>query len=239
MDRLQAVCFDLDETLLDDGTSYALSIAGACREVTRALPGVDAGRLAEAYRSLSDVYWAEVSERVLRGLLDGQTARLEVWRRTLCSLGVEDDVLALTALDAYSRHRRESFRLFADAAVLLERLRGRVALALITNGASETQWEKARALRLDSYFEAIVVSGDHGVAKPDAAIFRLALERLDVDASAACHVGDSLAADVAGARNAGITAVWLNRQRLGRPPGAPQPDHEIESLAELEALVDL
>jgi FMN phosphatase YigB (HAD superfamily) len=44
------------------------------------------------------------------------------------------------------------------------------------------------------------------------------------------HVGDNLTTDVAGATNAGCEAVWLNRRRVSRTAGDPQPDHEISSL---------
>ncbi|MGH7292500.1 MAG: HAD hydrolase-like protein, partial [Myxococcota bacterium] len=53
----------------------------------------------------------------------------------------------------------------------------------------------------------------------------------------AWHIGDSLSADIAGAKAAGVAAVWLNRSALARPDGAPVPDHEIRSLSELTALL--
>ena len=53
------------------------------------------------------------------------------------------------------------------------------------------------------------------------------------------HVGDNPHTDVAGAKAAGLTAVWLNRKRLPLPATSLHPDHEIHSLTELSGLLGL
>ncbi len=77
--------------------------------------------------------------------------------------------------------------------------------------------------------------GRVGVAKPDAAIFGLALDMLAVSAAETWYVGDSLHTDVAGARAAGLTAVWLNRHGSNGGQGDSKPDLEIE----IESLTEL
>ena len=76
-------------------------------------------------------------------------------------------------------------------------------------------------------FNAVAISGELGVAKPDPAIFRFALDKLGIGAANTWHVGDSLASAVAGAKAAGLTAVWLNRGGLTRLPQDPSPDLEL------------
>ena len=88
---------------------------------------------------------------------------------------------------------------------------------------------------LERYFDVIVISGEVGVAKPDAAIFGFALEKLAVSADEAWFIGDSLHTDMAGAKAARLTAVWLNRHGSKRKAGDPEPDLEIASLPELFA----
>ena len=75
-------------------------------------------------------------------------------------------------------------------------------------------------------FDAIVWSSDVGVAKPAPGIFEHALRRLGVAPAEACHVGDDLEADVAGAARAGLRAVHLDR--TGRDASG------LTTLAELE-----
>lgn len=61
-----------------------------------------------------------------------------------------------------------------------------------------------------SFFSVVLISEDVGIQKPEARIFQLGLDRLGVAASEAIFVGDNPELDVAGARAAGIRAVWLN-----------------------------
>jgi 2-haloacid dehalogenase len=74
-------------------------------------------------------------------------------------------------------------------------------------------------------FAAVVASGDVGAYKPARVMFERALAALGMRADEVVHVGDSLRTDVAGARGAGIRAIWVNRRGLSGPPDVPQvPD---------------
>jgi HAD superfamily hydrolase (TIGR01509 family) len=90
---------------------------------------------------------------------------------------------------------------------------------------------------LDRLFSAIVVSMELGRRKPHPAIFLEALRLLDARPEEALFVGDSLGADVGGARGVGIDAVWVNRTGKPMPSGAAMPSHVIAELGELEAIV--
>ena len=116
--------------------------------------------------------------------------------------------------------------------------RDRVPLALITNGASDAQRDKLRVLDIEHWFDAVVISGEVGIAKPDVSVFGLALNQLAVERENVWHIGDSLATDVAGAQAADLTAVWLNRSGLFRREDDPEPDVEIRSLSNLMALLE-
>jgi FMN phosphatase YigB (HAD superfamily) len=90
---------------------------------------------------------------------------------------------------------------------------------------------------IEDEFRAIVISGEVGIAKPSAAVFGLALDKLGLEPKNVWHVGDSLGTDVAGAKAAGIAAVWLNRNGALLNDGDPKPDYEIRSLAELAEIL--
>jgi FMN phosphatase YigB (HAD superfamily) len=82
-----------------------------------------------------------------------------------------------------------------------------------------------------------IISGEFGVAKPDPAIFRAALDRAEVEPEDAIFVGDSVEFDMAGARAAGIPPVWLNRHgQVWSEPGW-RPVREIRSLDEVPLLL--
>ena len=121
--------------------------------------------------------------------------------------------------------------LFPDAMHTLEALRSAgFKLGLITNGSVRMQSRKLEHLALVPMFDTIVISAAEGVHKPDPEIFRRALERLDVDAAHACYVGNHPEADVAGAKAAGLKAVWRRDPFFERPPAA---DAVIETVGDL------
>ncbi len=92
-------------------------------------------------------------------------------------------------------------------------------------------------LGIERVFDAVVVSGEIGVSKPEPFVFAHAIKELGVKKENVWHVGDSLKTDVMGALGAGLTAVWLNRAGVRRKENDPRPHHEIRSLRELAQLV--
>ena len=96
-----------------------------------------------------------------------------------------------------------------DTRLTLQTLRQRgIRLGVITNGGVERQQRKLELLGISSWFDAIVISEAEGVRKPDPEIFRRALARCSVESSEAIFVGDHPDADIGGALNAGLRAVW-------------------------------
>ena len=236
MTAVQALFFDLNETLLD-GSGDQDSILRTCRSIASAQPGLDADQLLAANAEVWQQYWPEVEDKWTLGLLDGNNISLEAWRRTLRACGCNDDSFARLARETHSRYHRESLRLFDDVHELFSLVQPRFSLALVTNGASDTQREILRVLDIEQRFGAVAISGEVGVAKPDARIFRFALDVLAAEPENVWHVGDDLNTDVAGAKAASLTAVWLNRGGDPWKEGAPKPDYEIRSLRDLAALL--
>ena len=228
---------DLDGTLLDD-SRLQQAVLLTCERTAAILPGLHTSQLAEANAREWKAYWATIEDEWTLGALDGATVQLEMWRRTLRACGCDDEAAAQIAARTFGHLSRETYALFDDAGELLESAKlARVRLALVTNGASDTQREKLCALDIEHRFDAVVISGEVGVAKPDPAAFEIALTRLAVPREGVWHVGDSLTADVVGAKAAGLAAVWLNRRRRVRGEVDPVPDREIGSLSDLVTLL--
>jgi putative hydrolase of the HAD superfamily len=150
--------------------------------------------------------------------------------------GVEDAPLAAELAELYGEERRARHEVFADVADALAGLAESHSLAVVTNGAGCLQREKLVASDLGDFFQAVIVSADLGVAKPDASIFQHALDQLGVDSAGATMIGDSIAKDVDGALAAGFGAVWVNRNGHSAPAD-PADVVEISTLSDLpEAL---
>jgi len=227
-----AILLDLDDTLLD-GRGLDRALAGTCELVASDLENVEASRLFDANRRIWADYWPAVENDWTLGRIDGAAVTLEAWTRALADCGCRDEEVVELAVRTHSEQVRAAYRLHDDVPGFLEGVRPRFHLALVTNGASDTQRERLRWLDLDDIFDVVVISGEAGVAKPDAAVFNIALDHLAVSPRSAWHVGDSLRTDVAGARGAGLTAIWLNREGVERAANQPEPDIEVRSLTEL------
>lgn len=256
-----ALLFDLDDTLVVDDAATAAAFEASAR-FARSRAGVDAELLARdacaCARELwigaspAHAYCARIGMSSWEGLwcrFEGDEAeasalrqwaplyRRETWRRALAEQGVEDVGLAADLGQRFSVERRARHRVYDDVADALDLLRETHALGLLTNGAACLQREKLAASGLGGRFDAVIVSADLGVGKPDPRIFDRALKELGVAADCTTMVGDSLARDVDGARSAEIAAVWLNRSEAPRPGGRDDLV-EISSLVELTAALD-
>jgi putative hydrolase of the HAD superfamily len=241
--QVQAIFLDLDATLLNyDNAAWAATVRAVCSALRQADHGadLDAEALFATYTRISSAYFLNADTSPERHA-DGHAIWRELWRQALAGCGRDDGATADAAVAAYEADRAVRYELFGDVLPTLAHLRERVtSLVLITNGPGSTQRHKAEATGLTSLLDAVIISGETGVAKPDPAIFMLAARAAGVPPEAAWHVGDSLTSDVAGARNAGLGAgVWLNRAAASHPGTrvAPQPHYEIASLTELPGLL--
>lgn len=238
MNPAQVLFLDLDSTLLDNEPHYEHAIVGTCRKIASSNPELSQSQLVEANSIIWQDYWAEVESKWRLGDLDGASVSLEAWRRTLQACGCNDESTAHLAYQTAKQLGRQAYRLFDDVLELFTVARkAGIPLALITNGASDTQREKLSVLGIEHWFNAIVISGEVGVAKPDPAVFDLTLANFVVEPQNVWHVGDNLMTDVGGAQAAGLTAVWLNRTESSRADGDPEPDIEIHALSNLTVLL--
>jgi putative hydrolase of the HAD superfamily len=157
----------------------------------------------------------------MTGRVPLENARHERFRRLFAAAGTTaSEDLARDAAAAYRQRYSEARRAVSGAAALLRLVRSRARVGIVSNNLLEEQRDKLRVCGLTPYVDELVVSEEAGTAKPDPAIFALALERLGCEPRAAVMVGDSWAADIAGARAAGIRAIWFN------PHGEPVPSGE-------------
>ena len=164
----------------------------------------------------------------------------------------ETDVLAVfTALLAELGYRGpeclipEATRLFRSLSIVrlgayddtlpvLTRLHSRFRLGVISDAQRVFLEPEMRMCGIDAFFDIIVVSSDSGFHKPDRRLFQKALAAADCGPDSAIYVGNSIEADICGAQNAGIQAVWIDRPRRGwNPQESCKPDVIIHGLVDL------
>lgn len=216
---IDAVLFDLDGTLLDRDASVLAFAREQHRRLGHALGHVPI-----------DVY----VERFVALDARGSVWKDEVYRRLVEELGVEQ-VTPEMLLDDYLSRFRDHCVPFPNLHAALQQLQTTgLALGIISNGHGELQIATIRTLGIEACFSVISISEREGLRKPDPAIFLRAVDRLDTSADRAVFVGDHPLSDVAGARAAGLRAVW-KRDPLWPPPA--EADAMIDDLGELPGVI--
>lgn len=232
---MRALLLDLDDTLLDYSggvdACWEAACASAAGEVAQA-PLVAA--LAQTRRS----FWSDPEHNRRE-----RVHMVRAWTR-IATLALErcggDPRLGAAIAEAFAARRRSVMTLFPDAVQVLTALRERgTPLGLVTNGDAREQRAKIERHDLARFFDAIVIEGEFGAGKPDAAVYRTALSGLGVAVGPEVWmIGDHLEFDVAGAQRLGLRAAWLDRPGLGVPAeSAVRPDRILRELGDLIALL--
>ena len=188
-------------------------------------------------------------QAVLAGQMTIEAARIMRFQRLLDAAGaplqtperptkVSDPERPATASDLARRYRdryEAAWQAVPGAIALATALkRAGVAFVIVTNNVTSEQRLKLDRCGLRPYVDALITSEDVGVTKPDVRIFETALAAAGVTPAQAVMLGDSWLTDVAGARAAGVRAVWLNRA------GAVAPDSAAgAAVAEIQSLEPL
>ena len=130
-----------------------------------------------------------------------------------------------------------SVKLFPEVQQVLQALKERYKLALITNVPPTITSEYVHAglieLGIHRYFEVVIVSSAVGINKPNERIFTLALQQLHVKPDEAVMIGNTISTDIFGGNRVGLTTILIQRAVQYQPSEWEQPDHTIHSLKEL------
>jgi putative hydrolase of the HAD superfamily len=216
---VDAVLFDLDGTLCTYRVSGQAVIEGAFEAI-----GV------EPCFSVADYH--RVWDRDIGESDDLRDLRLRCFSDLVEAAG-HDPELGVELEAAYDARRDPAdVRALPGAREAVRALAGEYPLGLVTNGHPEPQRAKLAAIGLEATFESVVFGGYDVPAKPAPDPFERVLADLGVEPARAVHVGNSLASDVAGARAAGLTSVWLREPDATAKPVA-SPDHVVDSLSAL------
>ena len=259
--NIKALLFDLDDTLLIEENSAKLAFLSTCTLVKRKF-NISVDEFYDKIRSKSRELWYKspartycikigissweglwgsfISEReeaeVLSQWIDDY--RMQAWNQSLVEFGIENREFAAELSQHFQKERRKLHVIYPEVKSNLEVFRKNFKLGLITNGAPGVQNEKLDKSKLRSFFDVIVISGDLMTKKPESVIFREALKRLDTKPSEVLMIGNSLNSDIQGGNIAGITTVWLNRDKKKNETDII-PDFEIGSLYEINDILEI
>ncbi|MGE7673600.1 HAD family hydrolase [Lysinibacillus sp. NPDC094403] len=258
---INTIIFDLDDTLLWDKKSVKTAFEKTC-EYAATIHNVNPAELEEAVRkearALYEGYetydytvliginpfeglWGTFDDptdsfQKMKNIVPGY--RTAAWTKGLAALGIDDAQLGAELGERFVAERKVAPFLYEDTFDVLDKLKGKYQLVLLTNGAPSLQNLKLEITpEIAPYFDHIIISGDFGKGKPDASIFEHVMEKTGITADDAIMVGDNLNTDILGSSRVGMRNVWINREN-NAPNGVVTPTYEVDSLTALLELVN-
>lgn len=167
------------------------------------------------------------------GKIDKPTLRELRFADTFRDLGVDPCKFPIEFELDYLQICPTKTNLFPHAIETLDYLQQKYNLHLISNGFKEACEKKLEHSKLNAYFKTVVISEVFGINKPDRRIFEYALENGKAQKEHSIMIGDNLDADIKGAINAGMDAIFFNVLNQERPHDV---EHMISDLKELQNL---
>lgn len=229
--KYKCIFFDLDHTLWDyeknaEDTLTELYHHYSLQQAGISDPYLFYLKFKEVNLSLWDLYD--------RNLVDQNFIRKERFKKILTHFNAYDEQLSDTFSDHYLATCPKKNNLIPHTLDILEYLRSKYNLTVITNGFEEIQNVKMVSGNLHHFFDHVITSQKAGHKKPSEKIFQFALALNNVSESEVIMIGDNLVTDIGGARQAGIDNIFFNREKMIHDQ---KPDYEIGCLSELKNIL--
>lgn len=223
---IEYLFLDLDDTILD----FQMAERIAMPMTFRACGIEPTQEVIDLYRKINRQQWKLMEE--------GKLSRDEVVIRRFVllfqELGVDADPYQCAL--KYMENLSIDHYFLPGAEEAVKRLSKKYRLYIATNGTTAVQQRRMESAGLYPYFEKVFISGQLGADKPSVEFFQRSFAQIPgFDRSKAMIVGDSLTSDIQGGIHAGIATCWVNP---AHKEADPRPDYEIESLTQLEGLLE-
>lgn len=230
--RYQNLFFDLDHTLWDfdaNAKDSLIELYDSFELSSKAINSFE--EFYQVYLVHNGILWS----RFEKGYISIDELKWKRMWRTLLDFKIADEALAKEMSHSFLELLPTKSKVFDYTFEILEYLKTRgYRLHLLSNGFEKTQHEKLRNSNLASYFDKIITSEGSNSMKPKKEIFDFALRVSESTIGNSIMLGDNVDADIAGAKNAGMDAVFVNH--TSREIETPA-NFEVRHLKELENIL--
>lgn len=151
------------------------------------------------------------------------------------SFGINDPAYAKRLSDDFLERTTRKIGLIEGTMALLDYLKPRYRMHILSNGFREVQYKKIENAGLRPYFDKIILSEDAGINKPHAGMFTYALKNSNSRRDQTIMIGDSWEADIVGAYQSRIAQIWFNPQK--EMPDGFEPTFTVQTLAEIKGIL--
>lgn len=220
MGKIQAVLFDLDDTLIQYERSPAEVLQASFKILER-----DPLFSVEEYYARFDEFAKKCDSMA--------ELRSECFATLAAESGFERQLGRDLAETFDTERDQTNVELIPSVERILRDLSREYKLGIVTNGAQDAQQQKIDAVDLDRWIDTTVIAGREVPPKPAPEPFERAIQSLGTTATATVHVGDSLNTDIAGATAVGIDSVWVSD---GDDAKEYDPTYRIETIGQLLSL---
>ena len=208
------IFFDLDHTIWDFDRNAEETLMELFEQYNLPALGLTSPQnFIQTYTENNHFLWAEYH----LGKITKEQLRAQRFNKTFIQLGLQPDLVPHQFEEDYVRISPTKTNLFEGSEKVLAYLQKKYSLHIISNGFKETTLIKMSLSGLNPYFKNVIISEDVGVNKPDKAVFEYALNKAGAQKEESIMVGDSIEADVRGAQNFGMQAIFFNPLNREKP----------------------
>ena len=236
--RIKAVLFDMFDTLMlieKDHMFYSPSLKKAHKFLVKNGVNVGFADFRQSYTKARDALYVEADAKLEEPHFNLRIAN--ALQSLGFDFGAQSEIVA-GATNAFCEGFMTYVRIDENSEQVLRKLHGKYKLGIVSNFAiPECVVKLLKKHGLEAYFEVIIVSGAVNKRKPSPEIFKKALEKLGVDPSETVFVGDTVDADIEGAKSVGMKTVFIER-RQQKEAEQVCPDQTIKNLDELLTAIE-
>lgn len=208
-EEIKAVLFDLDDTLVNSKKAEYNAIC-------------EFKNLYSEFNEIKDDDFANVWSKITMEIYEKydnaeisfdeqRIGRMKgLFSNYLINISDED---AQKKFKSYLNIYEKNWILFDDVKEVLEKLKDRYKLVILSNGDEKQQRKKIEYTGLNKYFSDIVISSEVGYSKPEKEIFEIACKMINVKPKNCIMIGDKYKVDIEGSLNAGMHGIWVNRKK--------------------------
>lgn len=233
MKKYEHIFFDLDETLWDFGRNSRESITELYYEfnLEKIISKSNLAEFIKVYYEVNSQLWTWHNE----GKMNQLELRYTRFLLVLLKLGANPkEIPNIELAEKYLEITPRKPHLEPFAKEILEYLKDKYHLHIITNGFADVQYIKLESSKIIDYFELIVTSQNSGFSKPNKKVFDYAVNQLNTSNEKCIMIGDNLNTDILGAKNAEIDHVFYNPKNKKHQGGI---GIEITSLEQLMSIL--
>lgn len=229
--KYRHIFFDLDRTLWDFDAAAEVAFEKIYEQYHLKDLGIPSAHdFHKVYHPLNEELWELYrADKITKDELNHTR-----FMKPLEHYGIHDEALADHLSEDYVYWSPRIVRLVPGTMELLDYLKPKYRLHLITNGFQEVQHTKLSGSGLEPYFETLTVSEEVGVKKPNPEIFHYALKKAGATPEESLMIGDEMAVDIDGARAAGMDQLLFNATRQ---PALGKRTYKVYNLLEIKKII--